>query len=90
MKTTLKASGVSGYLWEGGDSVNGYRAMVSNQIPTGKIVFGNWADLIIGMWGALDITTDIYTGSTTGTVRVVALQDVDIAVRHAASFSVGA
>ena len=90
MKTTLKASGVSGYLWEGNDNINGYRAMVSNQIPAGKIVFGNWADLIIGMWGALDITTDIYTGSTSGTVRVVALQDVDIAVRHAASFSVGA
>ena len=27
------------------------------------------------------------TGSTAGTVRVVALQDVDIAVRHAESFS---
>ena len=90
MKTTLKASGVSGYLWEGDNTVNGYRAMVSNQIPAGKIVYGNWADLIVGMWGALDITTDIYTGSTSGTVRVVALQDVDIAVRHAASFSVGA
>lgn len=90
MKTTLKVSGVSGYLWEGDGTVNGYRAMVSNQVPTGKIVFGNWADLIVGMWGALDITTDIYTGSTSGTVRVVALQDVDIAVRHAASFSVGA
>ncbi len=90
MKTTLKASGVAGYLWEGDGTVNGYRALVSNQVPSGKIVFGNWADLIIGMWGALDITTDIYTGSTSGTVRVVALQDVDIAVRHAASFSVGA
>ncbi len=90
MKTTLKASGVSGYLWEGDNTVNGYRAAVSNQIPTGKIVYGNWADLIVGMWGALDITTDIYTGSTSGTVRVVALQDVDVAVRHAASFSIGA
>lgn len=90
MKTTLKTAGVSGYLWEGDGTVNGYRAMVSNQVPAGKIIFGNFADLIIGMWGALDVTTDIYTGSTSGTVRVVALQDVDIAVRHAASFSVGA
>ena len=89
MKTTLKASGVSGYLWEN-DSINGYRAMVSGQVPAGKIVFGNFAELLIGMWGALDLTTDIYTGSTSGTVRVVALQDVDIAVRHAAGFSIGA
>jgi HK97 family phage major capsid protein len=90
MKTTLKSAGVSGYLWEGDNTINGYKAMVSNQVPAGKIVYGNWNDLIVGMWGALDITTDIYTGSTSGTVRVVALQDVDVAVRHAASFSVGA
>ena len=29
------------------------------------------------------------TNSTSGTVRVVAMQDVDMAVRHAASFSRG-
>lgn len=51
------------------------------------IIFGNFADLIIGMWGGLDLTVDPYSNSTTGTVRVVALQDVDIAVRHAESFS---
>ena len=31
--------------------------------------------------------TDPYTGSTSGTRRVVALQDVDVSVRYAASFS---
>jgi hypothetical protein len=51
------------------------------------IIFGNFADLIIGMWGGLDLMVDPYTGSTAGTVRVVTLQDVDIAVRRAESFS---
>lgn len=99
LKGTSKVSGQNGFIWEGGDQpLNGYRAAVSNQVPSNLtkgtssgvcsgIIFGNWADLIIGMWGALDLTTDIYTGSTSGTVRVVALQDVDIAVRHAESFS---
>jgi hypothetical protein len=32
---------------------------------------------------------DPYTNSTSGTVRVVAMQDVDIAVRHPESFSRG-
>lgn len=84
-------------VWDG-DAVNGYRAVVSNQVPSNltkgtsigvcsAIIFGNWADLIIGQWGALDIMTDPYTGSTSGTVRVVALQDVDIAVRHPVSFA---
>lgn len=76
----------------------GARAVVSNQVPSNldkgtstgvcsAITFGNWADLIVAMWGALDLTVDPYTGSTSGTVRVVALQDVDVAVRHAESFS---
>ena len=53
----------------------------------GDILFGNWADLLIGMWGGLDLMVDPYTGSTAGTVRVVALQDVDVAIRHAESFA---
>jgi HK97 family phage major capsid protein len=89
------------FIWEtmanGEGMVNGYRAVVSNQVPsnltkgTGSnlsaIIFGNWNDLIIGQWGTLDLMVDPYTGSTSGTVRVVALQDVDIAVRHPESFS---
>jgi hypothetical protein len=51
------------------------------------IFFGNWADLIIGSWGGLDLTVDPYKHSDSGTLRIVALQDVDIAVRHAQSFS---
>jgi len=50
-------------------------------------LYGNWADLIIGIGCALDVMADPYTGGTSGTVRVVALEDVDIAVRHAQSFA---
>jgi Phage capsid family len=51
------------------------------------ILFGNFQDLIIGMWGSLDLMVDPYTGSTAGTVRVVTLQDVDVAIRNVESFS---
>lgn len=88
-------------IWEptsGATPVNGYPFHVTNQVSStltkgsssgvaSAIFFGNWADLIIGMWGGLDILVDPYTGGTAGTVRVIALQDVDIAVRHAGSFS---
>lgn len=97
LKTTSKVSGQNGFVWEDG-MVNGYAAAVSNQVPSNlvkggsgavcsAIIFGNWSDLIIGQWGTLDLMVDPYSGSTSGTVRVVALQDVDIAVRHAVSFS---
>jgi HK97 family phage major capsid protein len=35
------------------------------------LVFGNWADLIIGQWGGFDILVDPYTQATKGTVRLV-------------------
>ena len=49
--------------------------------------FGNFRDLVIGMWGGLDLMVDPYSGSTSGTVRIVALQDVDVAVRYTESFA---
>lgn len=99
LKQTSKVSGQNGFIWEAGNTpVNGYMAGVSNQVPSNltkgtssgvcsAILFGNFADLIIGQWGVLDLMVDPYSGSTSGTVRVVALQDVDVAVRHAESFS---
>ncbi len=77
----------------------GARIGVSNQVPSNltkgtavgvcsAIINGNWDDLIIGNWGALDITVDPYTASTSGTVRIIVLQDADMAVRHPESFSV--
>lgn len=101
LKKTAIESGYPDKIWDvkaGSTPLNGYQALVSNQVSSAltkgtssgvcsAIFFGNWADLIIGLWGGLDLMVDPYTGSTSGTVRVVALQDVDIAVRHAASFA---
>ena len=73
------------------------RLLVSNQVPsnltkgTGSnlsaILFGHFPDLLIGMFGELEILTDPYTSFQSGTVAVRALQAVDIAVRHAESFA---
>jgi HK97 family phage major capsid protein/HK97 family phage prohead protease len=90
MKTTEKASSTGQFIWEPGNTVNGYRCEVSNQVAAGDFWFGNWADLVIGMWSGLDITVDPYTASNTGAVRIVALQDVDVCVRHPESFCRGA
>lgn len=88
-KTTEKASGTAQFIWEPGNTVNGYRCEITNQMTDGDVIFGNWADLLVGMWGGLDLMVDPYTHSTSGTVRIVALQDVDIAVRHPESFALG-
>lgn len=98
LKRTQVFSSTNGErIWADG-RVNDQRAVVSNQVPStltkgsasgicSAILFGNWSDLLIGLWGGLDIMTDPYAGATSGTKRVIALQDVDVTVRYAASFA---
>lgn len=86
-------------VWERNpNALNGYNGAVSNQVPSNlvkgtsgavasAILFGNFVDLLIGMWGGLDVLVDPYTGGTAGTVRVIALQSVDVSVRHPESFA---
>ncbi len=91
-KTALKfptASTNGGTIWEGGNTVNGYRTEVTNQISTGDIFFGNFADFLIGLWGGLEITVDPYTHSAKGRIRIVSMQDVDFTIRRAVSFCYG-
>jgi HK97 family phage major capsid protein/HK97 family phage prohead protease len=87
LKTAPKVSGYPTYIWDGSDTpVNGYRTEVSNQVASGDVFYGNWSELMIGFWSGLDLLVDPYSNSTSGTIRVVALQDTDIAVRHPVSF----
>lgn len=87
LKTTTKDAGSGQFVVEPGNTINGYRAIVSNQVTAGDLYFGNFSDLLVGMYGGLDITVDPFTNSTSGTVRIVALQTMDVAVRHAVSFA---
>lgn len=99
LKQTQKASNLPFIYGEGSENpLNGYKCGISNQVPSNltkgtangvcsALIFGNFADLIYGLWGVLDVLVDPYTASTSGTVRVVTLQDMDVAVRHAQSFA---
>lgn len=100
LKKTKVDDGSGMFVWDRMNPdtpLNGYRCGVSNQMPsnltkgTGTnlsgILFGNWADLVMGLWGGLDLLVDPYTGASSGKVRVIAFQSVDFAVRHAESFA---
>lgn len=93
MKTSLKfpaaAIAQGGTVWEPGNTVNGYRTEVTNQITTGDVFMGNFADLLIGMWGGLQLLVDPYSNSKKGRLRIVVFQDVDFALRRVESFCLG-
>jgi HK97 family phage major capsid protein len=86
LKTVDKASGFGQMIVGPDGNINGYDVVRSNQVTSGDYYFGNFADLLIGLYGGLDITVDPYALSTSGGVRIVALQTLDVAVRHAVSF----
>lgn len=101
LKTTLKNT-VSGsdYLWAAGGELGGYQAFASNQVPSNLtkgtsttichgVVFGNWNELLVGVWGdALDVTVDPYFYADQGMVRVITMAMVDVNARHPKSFVV--
>lgn len=81
-----------------GTDLNGYNYQVSNQLPanltkgTGTdlsaLIFGNFADLLVGLWGGIDLTVDPYTLAKVGKISIVADQFTDVGIRNAQSFSV--
>ena len=88
LKAADLGTGTGNFVWPiGAQELNGYPVYVTNQVTDGDMFFGNWGDLLIGLWSGLDVLVDTSTLSSSGGVRVVMFQDVDIAVRHAESFA---
>ncbi|MEM8491307.1 MAG: phage major capsid protein [Pseudomonadota bacterium] len=78
------------FVWMGNNRegrMEGYPAHGTNQIPTGTVLLGYFPDLIIGFWGGIEIDVDPYSEFLKGNVTVRVLADIDISVRHSASFA---
>lgn len=81
------------------NTILGYPTTVSNIVPStltkgsssicSGIIFGDFSQVLIGYFGpGIDVLVDPYTGGNAGTVRVSALVDVDVNLRHGAALSV--
>lgn len=78
--------------------VAGYPASATNQMPitmTGSertggsemgSVFGNWADMIIGGFGAMEIVVDPFSKKKRALVELTSFQMADVLCRHGESF----
>jgi HK97 family phage major capsid protein len=87
-KTTAKAANGGTFVVEG-NTANGYPIYSTSHMNAGKVVFGNFGDLIIGNWGAIDITVDPFTQAHLGVVRLVVNSYWDFAKRRTESFAYG-
>ena len=88
-KTTEKATGTAQFVLEPGGTVNSYGVVRSNQVETGDVFFGVWSQLVLGLFGAVDLQVNPYSEDKEGNIRVVAHQAIDYAVRHPQAFCRG-
>ena len=81
----------------GRSQIAGRRFEISNNVPsnlskgTGSnlsaVIYGNFNDLLIGLYGTTEILVDPYTDFAKATIGVRVLQSIDIAVCHPYSFA---
>jgi HK97 family phage major capsid protein len=86
LKTAKKDAGSGRFIIEGAEC-NGYKAHSSTQMPAGGSLFGNFADVLIGTWGMVELIPT--RNSKTGGLEIGCHQMADVAVRNAQSFVKG-
>ena len=89
MKVKAKDSGSGRFVAENNEA-NGYNVWATSQLDANRIIFGNFSDVYIGMWGVLDIVADLATEAASAGVVMRAFQDVDVNVGHVESFCINA
>ena len=94
LSATEKSTGTGVYLSDGA-TLAGYPLVTTNQVPnkagtpaTGRLVFGDFSQLILGIWSEVDILVNPYAEDafSKGNVLVRAMMTCDQAVRHPEAF----
>jgi HK97 family phage major capsid protein len=87
---TLRASAAgSDFIVNDQGNIGRYPVLMSNQLQTNDVAFGDFSDMILAMWGGLDIIVDNLTQAAKGQVIFTVNQDIDYICRRPASFSRG-
>lgn len=96
LKTTLRETGLPGYLLEGGN-VAGIPLTATNQLDakagtpaTGRIICGNFAEMIVGTWGSVDVLANgLAEGPySRGAIQVRILTTMDMVARRPEAFAI--
>lgn len=100
LKLTQEFSGTNGQpVWGRDNQVNGYPALSTKQVPGNltkgtasgvchALIQGAFSELLIGMWGALDLLVDPYSLKKKGIIEVTTFELADTAIRYPKAFAV--
>jgi HK97 family phage major capsid protein len=93
----VDGDGSAGFIMDSAIELAGYRALTSTTMPgdatnsppgPAVMLFGDWSSVLVGSWTGTDLLVNPYAEAAyaRGRVMVRAMKDVDVAVRHGASF----
>lgn len=54
-----------------GDNIDGTPVLSTGHIAKNTFAYGDWSNLYVGQWGAIDLTVDPYTKAADGQIRLV-------------------
>ena len=88
LRGMIKGTNNTGMVFEHGQ-VDGTEAYNTSNVQGKNIAFGDFSNLAIGQWGAIDLTVDPFTQATNGKVRLVVNAYFDAKVLREGAIAVG-
>lgn len=88
LRAMAKSSKVTQLVFENG-AVDGTKAINTSMIANKKYLYGDFSNLAIGQWGAIDLTVDPYTLARSGQVRLVINAYFDAKILRPEAFVAG-
>ena len=87
LKAKDKGTDTGNYLIQNGE-MDGYRVLTSANVPANYFMYGDFSDLVVAQWGAIDITVDPFSQAANGKVRLVVNAYFDAKLRRSSSVAV--
>ena len=88
LRAMAKSSKSTELVYENGE-VDGVKALNTSHISDKKYLYGDFSNLAIGQWGAIDLTVDPYTLARSGQIRLVVNAYFDAKILRPTAFVAG-
>lgn len=81
-----KDAGSGMFVLDSTSRIGPFQALLTNNITTGDVWFGDWSQLLVGRWGDPEVIVNPYTNDLSGAIRIVVHHYADIGARHPQAF----
>ena len=88
LRAMAKSSKSTQLVFENGE-VDGTKAINTSHVQGKKYLYGDFSNLAIGQWGAIDLTVDPYTLARSGQIRLVVNAYFDAKILRPTAFVAG-